>query len=62
MLGWQGLTGLIIVCTISGMKIVYDPLKNTANIEKHGLSFEDAVYLEWDRAYTFVDDRYDYGE
>lgn len=36
------------------MKITYDPAKNAANIEKHGLSFDDAVHLEWGSAYTFI--------
>lgn len=44
------------------MKITYDPAKNAANIEKHGLSFDDVVHLDWNNAYTFVDDRHDYGE
>ena len=44
------------------MKITYDPHKNASNIEKHGLSFEDVQTLEWDEAYTWVDDRFDYSE
>lgn len=44
------------------MKITYDPNKNASNIRKHSLSFEDILNLEWEEAYTWVDDRFDYSE
>ena len=44
------------------MKITYDPAKNAKNIKKHGLHFDDVIHLEWDEAFIFVDNRFDYGE
>ena len=44
------------------MKITYDPNKNALNIQKHGLSFEDVIYLDWDNALCWQDIRFDYGE
>lgn len=44
------------------MAITYDPNKNVSNIQKHGLSFEDVRNLEWEEAYTWIDDRFDYSE
>lgn len=44
------------------MNITYDPSKNASNIKKHGLSFDDVPLLQWEYAYQFVDERYDYGE
>lgn len=44
------------------MKITYDPNKNASNIQKHGLSFEDVLNLEWEEAYTWIDDHFDYSE
>lgn len=40
----------------------YSPAKNTANILKHGVSFDDVAAFDWDTAITAVDDRMDYGE
>ena len=44
------------------MKITYDPNKNASNIQKHGLSFDDVPRLEWNDAYIWIDDRFDYSE
>lgn len=45
------------------MKIEFDPQKNAANFEKHGLRFEDAeILLDWDTAIFKNDLRKDYGE
>ena len=40
----------------------FDSLKNSANIYKHGLSFEDADALDWSTAINNVDNHIDYGE
>ena len=44
------------------MKIAYDPSKNSANKQKHGLFLQDAVDLEWDMLLAKPDTRYDYDE
>ncbi|MCX7084761.1 MAG: BrnT family toxin [Methylococcales bacterium] len=44
------------------MKIIYDAVKDTVNIDKHGVSLNDANLLEWDTLWTLADTRYDYGE
>lgn len=44
------------------MEITYDPAKNTANVEKHGVSFEDVQNLDWDNALRWPDTRFNYGE
>lgn len=44
------------------MKIEFDPQKNAANFDKHGLRFEDVADLDWDTAHFQVDDRRFYGE
>ena len=44
------------------MKYEFDPAKNTSNITKHGLSLEDAQWLEWDTAYILEDTRKAYSE
>ena len=40
----------------------WDERKRRANLEKHGLDFDDVRRFEWETAVTFVDDRRDYGE
>ncbi len=45
------------------MKFEWDAEKATANIKKHGLSFDDAIRIFVDKARIIaVDDRLDYGE
>lgn len=44
------------------MKITFDPAKDAANRDKHGLSLAKAAELEWDTALTWPDLRRDYGE
>ena len=42
------------------MKLVFDPAKDAANVEKHGVSLERAT--DMDIALVIEDDRLDYGE
>jgi len=44
------------------MKYEWDENKSTINLQKHGLSFEDADLFFSGMCVTFEDDRYDYGE
>ncbi|EEO27223.1 BrnT family toxin [Oxalobacter paraformigenes] len=44
------------------MKYEFDPVKNASNIIKHGLSLEDAQWLEWETAYILEDTRKAYPE
>lgn len=44
------------------MDVAFDTSKNTANIEKHGVSLAAAASIEWDSALTWPDERYNYGE
>lgn len=44
------------------MRIEFDPAKNLANLDKHGLSLAMAETLDWDEALVWVDDRFEYGE
>lgn len=44
------------------MKIEFDPDKDAANQQKHGLSLADAERMDFDTAIYAPDDRYDYGE
>lgn len=44
------------------MKYAWDAKKNQINLEKHGLSFEDAEFIFESKTITFKDDREDYGE
>lgn len=44
------------------MEIGFDPDKSKKNSRARGLPFELAADLEWDRAVTFEDVRFDYGE
>jgi uncharacterized DUF497 family protein len=44
------------------MDIAFDPAKNLANMEKHGVPLAAAASLEWDDALTWKDERHTYGE
>ena len=44
------------------MRIEFDPAKEEANIQKHGLSFVDIPALDWANAIIIEDTRKDYGE
>lgn len=44
------------------MKLTFDPLKEVANLTKHGLSLGMANELEWDTLECKPDTRRDYGE
>lgn len=56
------LTALIFVVTVIHMDVAFDTNKNTANIEKHGVSLAAAASIEWDSALSWPDERHDYGE
>ncbi|NNM60216.1 MAG: BrnT family toxin [Legionellales bacterium] len=42
--------------------LTWDNEKNILNIKKHGLYFEDSVYVLNSDTVTFIDDRVNYGE
>jgi uncharacterized DUF497 family protein len=44
------------------MELIFDVLKDSANLLKHGISLVDANLLEWDTLFTKSDTRHDYGE
>ena len=44
------------------MSITYDPNKNQINIQKHGLDFEQVYDFDWDSAWIYQDNCYDYDE
>lgn len=44
------------------MEIEFDPTKDVANIEKHGLSLSFSSDLEWDTALIWTDERNNYAE
>lgn len=44
------------------MRYEWDTDKARANLEKHGVSFEDVARFDWDSAIEAEDIRYDYGE
>ena len=44
------------------MNIIFDTVKDAANIKKHGVSLEQASQLEWSTALIWVDNRFDYKE
>ncbi len=44
------------------MRIEFDPVKDAANQQKHGLSLARASELDWEAALIWVDERYAYGE
>ena len=44
------------------MKLTFDPVKEGANLAKHGALLSDALDFEWDTALIWPDTRRDYGE
>jgi len=44
------------------MKFEWNEEKRKSNIAKHGLDFVDSKYVFDSVTFTFVDDRFDYGE
>jgi len=44
------------------MKITFDPIKDAANLAKHGISLAETVNIEWDTLLSKPDNRYNYGE
>ena len=44
------------------MQIEFDPVKDAANEEKHGISLALASELDWEAALVWVDDRFEYEE
>ncbi|MBT9597091.1 MAG: BrnT family toxin [Vitreoscilla sp.] len=44
------------------MRIEFDPAKDKANCDKHGVSLAVATELDWDAALVWVDGRFEYGE
>jgi uncharacterized protein len=44
------------------MQIEFDPDKDAANLEKHGVSLTLAIELDWEAALVWIDDRIEYGE
>jgi len=52
----------LLVCTIKGMEIEYDQLKNATNIGKHGVSFDMVAEFDWETSVSERDIRREYGE
>jgi hypothetical protein len=44
------------------MQIEFDPAKDIANREKHGVSLVLALELDWETALVWVDERFQYNE
>ena len=44
------------------MRIEFDPTKDAVNHEKHGYSLSLAGELDWETAWVWVDDRFNYQE
>jgi uncharacterized DUF497 family protein len=44
------------------MQIDFDPAKDRANHDKHGVSLVLAVELDWETALVWIDDRFEYNE
>ncbi len=44
------------------MRIEFDPDKDRANRERHGVPLVLAVELDWEAALVWVDERFDYDE
>jgi len=44
------------------MQIQFDSAKDAANRAKHGISLGEAARMDWDTAFVWVDNRFDYGE
>ena len=58
----QGLQQVIFVYTIINVEITFDPLKDGANLAKHGVSLTLAEEFEWETAITWPDARRNYSE
>lgn len=44
------------------MNVAFDPVKDAANVAKHGVSLTEAAEFEWGTAIVWPDTRRDYGE
>ncbi len=44
------------------VQIEFDPIKDTINREKHGVSLADLADMNWDSFICTIDDRHPYGE
>ena len=44
------------------MEIEFDPAKDRANADRHGVHLQAAEGFDWDTALEREDDRFDYGE
>lgn len=44
------------------MRIEFDPAKSASNWRKHGLSLDEAEFIDWDAAIYRLDQRSFYGE
>jgi uncharacterized DUF497 family protein len=44
------------------MRIEFDPTKDASNRLKHGVSLAMAAELDWDAAWVWVDERFEYNE
>ena len=44
------------------MNVTFDPVKDAANVAKHGVSLTEAAGFEWGAAVVWPDTRRDYGE
>ena len=49
-------------CNYNMTLFEWDDKKSKSNLEKHGLSFEDAELIFLSQTITFIDDRHDYHE
>lgn len=46
----------------NNMEIEFDPVKDAANVTKHGVSLQATERFDWDTALVIEDDRFDYGD
>ena len=44
------------------MKFTYDSVKNDSNLRKHGLPLSAAKLLDWNTAFSWIDERKNYDE
>jgi len=44
------------------MRLMFDPLKDVANLAKHGVALSFAEALEWAESWVWTDVRREYGE
>jgi len=44
------------------MKFTYDSVKNDSNLRKHGLPLSTAKLLDWNTAFSWIDERKNYDE